>query len=94
MACLRKKPFDVLKEIIREPLLLLFLRFDVVVEKLDSQLRRQLIVQCLPNKIAVLGCNGLFSVILCFSQIEAHQRVPILFKTSRKVFPSRNRLLI
>jgi hypothetical protein len=44
MACLRQKSFDVLKEIIREPLLLLFLRFDVVVKKLDSQLRRQLIV--------------------------------------------------
>lgn len=44
MAGLRQEALHVFEKVVREPLLLLFLRFYIVMEELDPQLGRKLVV--------------------------------------------------
>ena len=85
VSSLRQEAFDMLKQVIREALLLLFLDFDIVMQELDLQLRRQLLVERLPHKIAVLGGHSFFPIIGRFRQIKADKGKSVLLKAPRKV---------
>jgi len=62
---------NVRKEIVREPLFLLLLDLDVVMQELDLEVGRELFVQRLIHEVSVFGGDCLFSVVGRFRQVQA-----------------------
>ena len=84
----------VLKQIVREVLDLFLLGLHIVVEKIDLEAFRELLIDGIVDEAAVLGSDCLFPCVIGFGQIEAVERVGVLLEEACEVLSGGHRVLV